>query len=329
MTAAVQPETSIPVAAASSPAADADVLCPLCDYNLRGLVEPKCPECGYRFTWPEVLDPKLRRHEYLFEHHPRHNLWSFWRTARGGLRPRRFWSSLHPSQPSNGRRLVHYWLLASSMTVLAVVTPLAVSAAGFINQQHRMRAQAVALMTSPTWNNVPQNVQAKQAILTTYGTLQAYATAMYPADWRIALRRQIQESGPIVVALAVLAAWPWVTLAALMVFRISMRRARIRTVHVLRCVLYSFDGRFWLGLLSLALGPVAVGLMMLPAPGLDELVPVAVALVYFAVFVFMLYRLVLAYRLYLRFDHPAATVLASQLIAALFVLVVLAKVAEL
>lgn len=26
-----------------------DVRCPLCDYDLRGLTEPRCPECGYRF----------------------------------------------------------------------------------------------------------------------------------------------------------------------------------------------------------------------------------------------------------------------------------------
>src|SRR5687768_18521450 len=31
--------------------------CPLCDYDLRGLAEPRCPECGYRFTWEELRDP--------------------------------------------------------------------------------------------------------------------------------------------------------------------------------------------------------------------------------------------------------------------------------
>ena len=32
------------------------IRCPLCDYDLRGLIEPRCPECGYQFVWPEVLD---------------------------------------------------------------------------------------------------------------------------------------------------------------------------------------------------------------------------------------------------------------------------------
>ena len=34
-----------------------DVLCPLCEYNLRGLRDARCPECGYRFIWMEVVSP--------------------------------------------------------------------------------------------------------------------------------------------------------------------------------------------------------------------------------------------------------------------------------
>lgn len=28
--------------------------CPKCDYDLRGLPEDRCPECGYEFQWEEV-----------------------------------------------------------------------------------------------------------------------------------------------------------------------------------------------------------------------------------------------------------------------------------
>jgi hypothetical protein len=35
-----------------------DLPCPRCDYNLRGLAVPRCPECGYRFTWSDL--PRLR-----------------------------------------------------------------------------------------------------------------------------------------------------------------------------------------------------------------------------------------------------------------------------
>ncbi len=37
---------------------DEDVLCPECNYNLRGLTVPRCPECGLRFDWSEI--PKFK-----------------------------------------------------------------------------------------------------------------------------------------------------------------------------------------------------------------------------------------------------------------------------
>src|SRR5438552_18029124 len=85
--------------------------CPMCDYDLRGQVEPRCPECGYRFDWEELRDPARRLHPYLFEHHPERNLWSLVRTFFGGMLPRRFWRSLYPTQPASLRRLMTYYLL--------------------------------------------------------------------------------------------------------------------------------------------------------------------------------------------------------------------------
>src|SRR3954468_19436061 len=100
---------------------DQDVLCPLCGYNLRGLPEARCPECGGQFDWPDLLDPTRRVHRYLFEHHPERNIWSFIRTMIGGITPRRFWRDLHPAQPSRPKRLVLYWmvtLLLGSLSLL-------------------------------------------------------------------------------------------------------------------------------------------------------------------------------------------------------------------
>src|SRR5688500_14877048 len=93
------------------------ILCPLCDYDLRGLSELRCPECGYRFEWAKLLDPAAQRHPYLFEHHPRRNIWSFGKTLIGGFRPRRFWSTLTPAQPSRPRRLILYWMLTTALLV--------------------------------------------------------------------------------------------------------------------------------------------------------------------------------------------------------------------
>ena len=78
---------------------------------------------------PELLDPGKRLHPYLFEHHAERDLSSFLQTALGHWRPFRFWSHLHPGQPSNRRRLIRYWRL----TVLAYLLPVAVQIGAFIS----------------------------------------------------------------------------------------------------------------------------------------------------------------------------------------------------
>src|SRR4051794_15887190 len=102
--------------------------CPLCDYDLRGLVDPRCPECGYVFDWAELRDPARRLHPYLFEHHPDHNFWSFFRTEIGSWRPRVFWRNLHPMQASKVRRLRAYWLLSNLPVLFYVLFVLAAMA---------------------------------------------------------------------------------------------------------------------------------------------------------------------------------------------------------
>src|SRR5258705_8474331 len=94
-----QSATSHSIGAVESPAAQEDATCPLCNYNLRGLTQPRCPECGFTFDWSEILDITRRKHPYLFEHHPERNLWSFFKTLFGGANPRRFWRALHPAPP--------------------------------------------------------------------------------------------------------------------------------------------------------------------------------------------------------------------------------------
>ena len=92
-----------------------DLACPMCGYNVRGLNEPRCPECGYRFVWADLTDPARRVHPYLFEHHPERNWRSFWQTALGGLRPVGFWTSISPTQEGRPFRLMLYWLLGMSL----------------------------------------------------------------------------------------------------------------------------------------------------------------------------------------------------------------------
>src|SRR4051812_9296702 len=119
--------SSSPAAGDAAPAWDSirhDVRCPLCDYNLRGLTDPRCPECGHRFDWAVVTDPNRRLHPYLFEHHPERNIPSFSQPLGGPLRPRRFWDSLPASQPIRPGRMRLYAVLAALVASTSLVALL-------------------------------------------------------------------------------------------------------------------------------------------------------------------------------------------------------------
>ena len=268
-------------AAPSPPGAAAPVPCPLCEYDLRGLAEPRCPECGYRFSWDELRDPTRRFHPYLFEHHPERNISSLFETLTRGVTPAAFWSTLYPTQPSRPSRVVAYWVLCA--------LPLVAAAAGL------------------AWFNVSGMLAGMQP--------RQWAPFRFPwaSFLRWATRYDIHGGAMILTALMCLA-WPWLTLAALLVFRISMRRARLHWTHVLRCVLYAGDVAFWCAFpLALVALFALVGNTWPTRSPLGEawpLVPVAISL-------WLIYRLFTAYRLYLRFDHALATVAASQVMVGL------------
>jgi hypothetical protein len=142
-----------------------DIRCPLCEYNLRGLTQPRCPECGYSFKWEEILDKKRRHHRYIFEHHPERNFWSFLRTFLGGFRPKKFWSELHPLQDSRPRRLAIYRVIVLVLVVIPVLIcefwqPSIVNPrGGFFFSTHRQQLLWQARLNFP-WNFFVPPLQA-------------------------------------------------------------------------------------------------------------------------------------------------------------------------
>ena len=301
---------------------DRNVLCPLCDYSLRGLTEPRCPECGHRFTWQHVLSPEAQLHPYLFEHHPRRNAWSFWRTQLGGLLPRRFWRTLNPSQPSRPQRLVLYWLLAS---LPLVVMPLVAMVGDFRQlaaQNDRFRAGMRG-----RWATWPDDDPDKVRLLAKYGSTEKAIDAIAPprpALDRRTLRTLWDSSGrarAIILPIITYMLWPWLTCVALMLFATSMQRANVKPAHVLRCAIYACD----IGLLVILMAWLAIpnlqGSRWLPLSySAITIYAGAAAIVIAAV---TAYRLGAAYRFYMGFDRPWATALAAQAIVLLAVLVVL------
>lgn len=294
-----------------------EIECPLCGYNLRGLTEPRCPECGYGFEWPKLLDPALRRHPYLFEHHPRHNAWSFFKTLWGSARPRKFWRALHPQQRGSVGRLLTYWVL-TQLAVLFIVGGVFTTAAV---QLHRNSTSLRKMYGN--WRTVPQFRIEGLAPLAP--SPEFFEKAFEHTRERL----QLDEYG---IWLLVCFAWPWMTLAALSLFQTSMRKARIRQVHVLRCVLYSADAVVWYypgvvviygvyTVLEAYQGvPVIARILFLIEwhDGFEAALMIATGLLAVTIG----YRLWQAYRLYLNFDHSFLTVVSSQVIVVLLMLLV-------
>jgi hypothetical protein len=269
-----------------------EILCPLCEYNLRGLTDPRCPECGYKFQWPDLLDPARREHPYLFELRPKNNFTSFWKTAFHGLKPRKFWTVLRADQRSNPRRLMIYWLIIAGIVLLAFAGDYLVQELNvYLFNQRRARVPMRLPLVNPRWDAMPL----------------AY----------------------FVIPAAVTLCWPWLTVLSLSVFQISMRRARMNQAHVLRCVVYSWDAFLWVGLIAIGVHSIrAVGVVLNSGFARSRLLAIFETGMpnwvwcILVMFVFI-YRLIVAYWRYLRFRHVIATILASQFIVLLATLVVL------
>lgn len=317
-----------------------EIHCPMCEYNLCGLSTPRCPECGYQFAWKDLLDARTRPHRYLFEHHPEANFKSFWKTAWGGLRPGKFWNELHAGQKSRPGRLFIYWIVVCAISLGPLIATVLTAEIMLTTEARHARVFTSQLNAKRAIKNSPQ--------------LGASLDRMYPLppsldffEWLWGMR---PDFAIIVVLTGIVLAWPWLTcMLLLMLFRISMRRVKIKSIHVFRAVIYSFDFGVWPGTLLMfniptlmlltdrtwlfysnrLYGMRGAGLMpfrsfqpafFMALPDLSFMMQAfGIAGVVLAV---GLYRLCIAYRRYLRFDRAIATVLATQIILFLLLAVV-------
>jgi hypothetical protein len=293
------------------------LLCPLCDYDLRGQVEPLCPECGYTFQWEDLRDPSRRKHKYLFEHHPEQNVRSFLRTLLGGLRPRKFWGGLLPSQPSRPRRLRIY----AFMICLSILLPSIAFTLGLLHAEWSVMAENRRVLI--TRMNTARTGFAPNPTLTPryidhYAPAPTLAVVMSQSQSEQAFKGSMQ-------AHAFMLLWPVLSLVSLMIFQVSMRRARVRPIHFARCVVYCADVFLW-GNALIAASVVALPIrrMLLGKPHSFPRSDYNIAATFItgAVLLIFMYRLIIAFKKYLRFDHPISTILATQFIVLLTMMVI-------
>lgn len=296
----------------------ADLLCPLCRYNLRYLTTARCPECGFTFRWQELLDAEKNRHKYIFEDGRGRNFKSFWRTYWRTCRPRRFWSDVNPAQPVQLFRLMLYWAVTTGVVFLAMSAPRVVSLAQAASEIMQLRAGFVPVQ------NKPGNFQWP-GLTGTYTATDI--DEMYPLPWQWRFWRQAISSplyrNPSYSQLGfgfavIFLLWPWLTLIAMLIFRVSMRKAKIRLVQLVRTAIYSCDFGLFLALGFLVLLMADPHLVTGWDLALGELFCATVTA----------YRLTIAFKQYLRVHLPFETVLASQIISLLVMFLLLLPVAD-
>ena len=122
----------------------------------------------------------------------------------------------------------------------------------------------------------------------------------------------------MLVAVGFLFAWTVLTHLSLLLFQQSLAKAKIRSVHVARCVRYAFDIGIWFA----ALGIASVALEFFWSTGDSGLF---LTLFSGPLLLLAIYRLWRAYRLYLNFDHAFWVVLSSQFITLTIIAIVLAN----
>jgi len=270
--------------------------CPLCRYELRGLSEPRCPECGYSFEWQEGLDPRRRKHRYLFEHHPERNFWSLGMTLLGGFWPWNFWKTLHPAQAGDRRRLTIYRWVCMGIAMV----PLVVMGVWKLMLELHWKVNEW-----PRWP-LGQLIDVFGRKATTLSVL------VQPL-----LRTRLYIF--VIILTIVLLALPELSGLALSIYRASMRKAKIDRLHVARCVTYSYDFVVWPVMAMLLLGLMVIIWSPPRSSWQIKLLCWMLLLLAPAVWMVMSIRLACAYRYYLRMRHAVAAVLAGQVIVILVV----------
>ena len=326
------PDPVPPDAAAAMEANAEELTCPVCEYSLRGLPEPRCPECGYVFEWEELRVRTRLRRAWFYEHAEtfKSHLKTRWRS----LWPRGFWSQIAAYTEANPKRLLRYQL-TTLLLVLLACAPFVLPVVGGYLDTVLPRGKTVFATTLPssgtftvlnggrsvggspyTW---PQRPGTSGQSATGAVPMQVAPTYYYyvPAPWwaetlrGLVPGRRLRSGVPLAtvavgfcVLLPVLLGLYWQLL------RVSVLRAAVKPVHLTRVNAYTTDVLplllFLTALTVVSPDAFEVAFFILPLP----------------VVLLMTWRMTSALRRYLRFPHALPVALAFGVMVGLLWVVV-------
>ena len=270
-------EKSIPLLADGSPdwsGMDSQVHCSICSYNLRGLTNPRCPECGYPFQWSELRPRSNSWIDRFFEYATHSFIRSFLFTWLRAFLPGRFYAKVTASHPIHKRRLIIILLLLILPAIPLQIVPF------LAHLVFHMKFLA----------NVPFSSAA-------FCDLFLYLSGRsYISIW-------------IIFSLAPLA---WITFSVFSIFflRQTARKAKNNLWHVIRCVVYSAAPFIPLS----AIAPLFMVFFMELHYSILTFELFNNALSLSLLLLWPIFLLASSAKHYLRIPHPLFTILALQLI---------------
>ncbi len=259
------------------------LICRHCGYHLYGLRDTRCPECGESFTWKQVLDDYHRRQKPLFEYRWREEpIRSLVRTWWLTLRPGKLWRLID----------IHDRPRMGPLLVMLIVATIAIAVMGIVPS---FIEEAI-----DRWRFARQMAARGRTVPSLGGMLPTLA-------WLAWSNRHLIEFVRFV------GAWSFFTFASLLVFQQSLRRCKVRTVHVFRVCGYAIIG----------VAPLAAALFFITSAVqqgfrkfwfFEEQIA-AVALV--LVVGFGAWSVGQGYRRYIRMPHSVGVVIAAQVMGLL------------
>lgn len=233
--------------AATTPVSD-ELRCPLCDYDLRGLAEHRCPECGHAFDPEQLRQAKLDAPAWFFEHARRRRLRAFVATAGRTCRPLKFWTDVKPATRPVLRRLVLWTIAWLLIGVLAFSAAFGIAVHRQYTLWNALAAAANVRAPMPagafrTPNGavvMTQNIGVGRFGRRVIQTTVTPGTTVSYSDIAPRLLEDALLIRPNLVVPFVLVGWPLLTVLAFQGFGITLRRAGIHRGHLWRCVLYAW-----------------------------------------------------------------------------------------
>jgi hypothetical protein len=239
--------------------------CPRCGYDQRGVITTwcnECPingictECGLGFAWADLLNPRLAIPEWCVESQksmlafPLRALRTLFRT----ITPWRMWRDLHMTHPPQWRRVAAYFLLLALVLYIAAAISLGFRCVADLNiyrtgQIFGGNPAAITATATPfhvflhgciaplsskpiATANIGGRTITQNGTTLTFGA----ATWMLPSP-RSYVLQVLDRSWPVaIVALAM----PLCCAMAFAALPISRKRAKVRSVHILRAMAYSY-----------------------------------------------------------------------------------------